>query len=41
MSALGHVTGLISIHLVNLSMANNTLLNPPGAVRSGPIMSSP
>jgi hypothetical protein len=38
---LGHVTGLTSIHLVNLSMATNTLLNPPGAVGSGPIMSSP
>jgi hypothetical protein len=27
--------------LVNLSMATNTLLKPPGAVGSGPIMSSP
>jgi hypothetical protein len=38
---LGHVTGLTSIHLVNLSMATNTLSNPPGAVGSGPITSSP
>jgi hypothetical protein len=26
---------------VNLSMATKTLLNPPGAVGRGPIMSSP
>jgi hypothetical protein len=39
--SLGDVTGLTSIHLVNLSMATNTLLNPPGTVSSGPIMSSP
>jgi hypothetical protein len=41
LSALGHVTGLTSIHLVNLSMATSTLLNPPGTVVSVPIMSSP
>jgi hypothetical protein len=35
------VTGLTSINLVNLSMATKTLSNPPGAVRRGPIMSSP
>jgi hypothetical protein len=29
------------IHLVNLSIATKTLLNPPGAVGRGPIMSSP
>jgi hypothetical protein len=38
---LGHVTVLTPINLVNLSMATKTLLNPPGAVRRGPIMSSP
>jgi hypothetical protein len=27
--------------MVNLSMATRTLLNPPGAVGRGPIMSSP
>jgi hypothetical protein len=27
--------------LVNLLMATSTLLNPPGAVGSGPIMSNP
>jgi hypothetical protein len=27
--------------LVNLSMATRTLLNPAGAIESGPIMSSP
>jgi hypothetical protein len=41
LAALGHVTILTSIHLVNLSMATKTLLNPPGAVGRGPIMSSP
>jgi hypothetical protein len=39
--SLGACNGLTSIHLVNLSMATNTRLNPPGAVGSGPIMSSP
>jgi hypothetical protein len=38
---LGHVTDLTSIHLMNLSMDTKTLLNPPGAVGRGPIMSSP
>jgi hypothetical protein len=33
--------GLTSIHLVNLSMATKTLLNPPNAVGKGPIMLSP
>jgi hypothetical protein len=32
---------LTSIHLVNLLIATNTLLNPPSAVGRGPIMSSP
>ena len=41
LSALGVVTGLTSIHLVNLSIATNTLLRPPGAFGKGPIMSSP
>ena len=31
--------GLYSIHLVNLSTATSTWLNPPGATVSGPIMS--
>jgi hypothetical protein len=35
------VTGLTSIHLVNLSMDTRTLLNLPSAVGRGPIMSSP
>ena len=39
--SLGQVMGLTSIHLVNLSIATRTLLNPPGAVSKGPIMSSP
>jgi hypothetical protein len=39
--SLGACDRLTSIHLVNLSMATNTLLNPPGAVGSGTIMSSP
>jgi hypothetical protein len=32
---------LYSIHLVNLSMATNTCVKPPGAVVKGPIMSRP
>jgi hypothetical protein len=32
---------LTSIHLVNLSMATRTLLNPPSAIGRSPIMSSP
>jgi hypothetical protein len=31
--------GLYSIHWVNLSMATNTWVNPPGAIVKGPIMS--
>ena len=31
--------GLTSIHLVNLSTATSTCVNPPGAVGSGPVMS--
>ena len=31
--------GLYSIHLVNLSTATSTWLNPPGATVNGPIMS--
>jgi hypothetical protein len=38
MSVLGHVNGLTSIYLVNLSMATRTLLNPFGVVGRGPIM---
>ena len=33
------VIGLTLIHLVNLSTATRMCLKPPGAVRSGPIMS--
>ena len=33
------VTGLTSIHLVNLSTATSMCVKPPGAVGSGPIMS--
>jgi hypothetical protein len=33
--------GLYSIHLVNLSMATNTCVKPPGALVQGPIMSRP
>jgi hypothetical protein len=40
LSALGQVTGLTSIHFVNLSMATKTLLNPPDAVGRGPMMLS-
>jgi hypothetical protein len=32
---------LYSIYLVNLSMASNTCVKPPGAVVKGPIMSRP
>jgi hypothetical protein len=30
---------LYSIHFVNLSMATNTLVKPPGAIVKGPIIS--
>jgi hypothetical protein len=40
-SAESIVIGLYSIHLVNLSMATNTCVKPPGAVVKGPIMSRP
>jgi hypothetical protein len=40
-SALSVAIGLYSIHLVNLSMATNTCVKPPGAVVKGPIMSKP
>jgi hypothetical protein len=32
---------LYSIHLLNLSMATNTCVKPPGAVVKGPIISRP
>jgi hypothetical protein len=35
------VIGLYSIHFVNLSMATNIWVKPPGAVVKGPIMSRP
>jgi hypothetical protein len=40
-SAENVAIGLYSIHLVNLSMATNTCVKPPGAVVRGPIMSRP
>jgi hypothetical protein len=40
-SAESVVIGLYSIHLVNLSMATNTCVKPPGIVVGGPIMSRP
>jgi hypothetical protein len=39
--SLGACDRLDLIHLGNLSMSTNTLLKPPGAIGSGPIMSSP
>jgi hypothetical protein len=40
-SAESIAIGLYSIHLINLSMATNTCVKPPGAVVMGPIMSRP
>jgi hypothetical protein len=40
-SAKSVAIGLYLIHLVNLSMATNTCVKPPGAVVKGPIMSRP
>jgi hypothetical protein len=40
-SAESIVIGIYSIHLVNLSMATNTCVKPPGAVVRGSIMSRP
>jgi hypothetical protein len=40
-SALSVAIGLYLIHFVNLSMATNTCVEPPGAVVKGPIMSKP
>jgi hypothetical protein len=40
-SAVSIVIGLYLIHLVNLSMATNTCVKPPGAFVKGPIMSRP
>jgi hypothetical protein len=40
-SMLSVAIGLYSIHLVNLSMATNTCVKPPGVVVKGPIMSKP
>jgi hypothetical protein len=35
------VIGLYLIHFVNLSIATNTCVKPPGTVVKGPIMSKP
>jgi hypothetical protein len=40
-SAVSVAIGLYSIHFVNLSMATNTCVKPPGTVVKGPIMSKP
>jgi hypothetical protein len=40
-SVVSVAIALYSIHLVNLSMATNTCVKPPGAVVKGPIMSRP
>jgi hypothetical protein len=38
LSRVSLVIGLYSIHLVNLSIATNTWVKPPGAVVNGPII---
>jgi hypothetical protein len=40
-SVVSIAIGLYSIHFVNLLMATNTCVKPPGAVVKGPIMSKP
>jgi hypothetical protein len=40
-SVVSVAIGLYLIHLVNLSMATNTCVKPPGAVVKGPIMFGP
>jgi hypothetical protein len=40
-SAMSVAIGLYSIHFVNLSMATNMCVKPPGTVVKGPIMSNP
>jgi hypothetical protein len=40
-SAESVAIGLYSAYLVNLSMATNTYVKPPGAIVKGPIMSRP
>jgi hypothetical protein len=40
-SAVSVAIGLYSIHLVNLSMATNTCVKPPGVIVKGPIMTGP
>jgi hypothetical protein len=39
LSGVSLVIGLYSIHLVNLSIATNVWVKPPGAVVNGPIIS--
>jgi hypothetical protein len=40
-SVVSVAIGLYLIHFVNLSMATNTCVKPPGAVVKGPIMLVP